>query len=684
MNARAHDGIRAGCVDITTTSTLRPTLIRTYRSFFRHVRHSGCFRVLVTADPAYPVSEDEAEEVRAFLRDLPRLDDRVCSVVVEEFPRHVGLQGALSVLFAHKRAPVGVHLEDDWEFFRDVDLDALIEDLVEQESTQISFASDHVARGGTFDREGEVETVLGTRVPLRRLTAASWAAYHLPLGPHVHQTGRWVPTVAKALALSDPIRCPDERIREHVIAESSRVHHNALWTEEIVVRDIGRTWLRKRGAHKVLVPQRNSLGVDALGLPRDGAVPSLTRSAAYLADETRLLPGQPAADPPAAPEDDPRPRFLERAEGAVVWDVDGFPYIDLLCGDGGVILGHDHPAVTRTIRERTVKGLALAPASPARVVAAELIAKAIAGADSVRFVPTAVEAVRVAAEVARRFTGRPRVVAAGPVAWPSGGRLTPPAAHGGAGHDGAGHDGAAVDEVVALGGVADEEQLIDLVTAQGAGLAAVLVAAPLHRPLSAGFLRGLQRACARRGTLFALDEGLTAFRLPGGLAAAHEVVPDLVCLSHGLASGLSAAAVAGRADVMREAPPDDGCGRSGNVLVYEVMKACLREYAQPGHYERLAETGRRLRAALDGVAVRRGLDKVVHGHDQMPYLRFTGNAAVDQRIVGEMARRGVLMRIGPNFVSRAHDRQVVDVVADALARSLDRVLDVEGGGRVAR
>ncbi|GAA4060755.1 aminotransferase class III-fold pyridoxal phosphate-dependent enzyme [Actinomadura miaoliensis] len=670
MNARAHDGPRAGCVELTTTSTLRPTLIRTYRSFFRRVRHSGCFRVLVTVDPAYPVSEDEAEEVRAFLRDLPRADDRVCSVVVEEFPRHVGLQGALSVLFAHKRAPVGVHLEDDWEFIRDVDLDALVEDLVEQESTQISFASDHVARGGTFDREGEVETVPGTRVPLRRLTAASWAAYKLPLGPHVHQTARWVPTFAKALVLSDPIRCPDERVREHVIAEDSRTYHNALWTEEVVVRDIGRDWLRKRDSHKVLVPRRPSPG-GALGLPRDGDVPPRPRSAAYRADERRLL-GTPPGRPADRHDDSPLP-FLERAEGAVVWDVDGLPYIDLLCGDGAVILGHDHPAVTRTIRERTVNGLALAPAFPARVVAADLVAKAVPGAEAVRFSSGAVQAVRTAADAARRFTGRPAVVAAGPVAWPSGGSL----------RTSAGADVTPFD-IAPLDDVADEERLIDLVAAEGARIAAVLVAGPLHRPLTEGFLRRLRRACHREGTLFMLDEGLTAFRMPGGLAARHEVVADLACLSHGLASGLSAAAVAGRADVVDAAPEDGDAARTGDVLVFEVMKACLREYAQPEHHERLAATGRRLREALDGVAAAKGLGKVVHGHDQMPYLRFTGTPAVDQEIVGELARRGVLARTGPNFVSRAHDEQTVDVVADAFARSLDRALETGGAARVQR
>ncbi|QKV94912.1 aminotransferase class III-fold pyridoxal phosphate-dependent enzyme [Streptomyces sp. NA02950] len=643
-----------GCVELTTTSTRRPTLIRTYRSFFRHCHYSGCFRVLVTIDPAYPVSDSEADSVRDFLRDIRTVDDRVCSVVVEEFPRHIGLQGALSVLFAHTRAPVGIHLEDDWEFYRDVDLNALIEDLVDQDSTQISFASDHVARGGTFNRDGEVEEVCGTRVPLRRLTAASWAANYLPLAPHVHRTDRWVPTVAKALAVSDPIRCPDERVREHVISTASRDRHNALWTKEVVVRDIGRDWLRAREAHKAIVPGDTPTWRGSLELPRDGAVPLLTRSAGYRADEARLL-GSPRADPGRlAASDETYPQFLERAQGPVVWDVDGLAYVDLLCGDGAVILGHDHPAVTRTIRERTVNGLSLAPASPARVAAAGLIAKAVPGADVVHFVPTATDAVRTAVDLARRFTGRKDVVAAGPVAWPANvpDRVVDPTT------------------VASLDAVHDEEDLIDLVAADGARIAGVLVAGPLHRRLSEGFLRRLQQACGSRGALLVLDEGLTAFRFPGGLGGSHGVTGDLVCLSHGLASGLSVAVVTGRADIMGHLRDDDGGSRSGDVLLFEVMKASLREYGRPEHYERLAATGQRMREAVDRVATRSGLGNVVHGHDQMPFLRFTGDTVLDQKIVSEMARRGVLTRTGPNFVSRAHDLDTVDVVADALTRSL--------------
>ncbi|MBG6093052.1 aminotransferase class III-fold pyridoxal phosphate-dependent enzyme [Actinomadura viridis] len=658
-----------GCVELSTTSTLRPTLIRTYDSFFRHFRYSGCFRVLVTLDPAYPVSDGEAGAVRDYLRDLPKADERVCGVVVEEFPRHVGLQGALSVLFAHKRAPVGIHLEDDWEFHRDVDLDALIADLADQDSTQISFASDHVARGGTFDRAGEAEEIAGSRVGLLRLTAASWAASYLPLAPHVHRADRWVPAVAKALATSDPIRCPDERVREHVIAERSRAWHNALWTKDIVVRDIGREWLRERAAHKVIVPaESHALG--SIGLPRDGAVPPPVRSSAFGADEERLLPGPwpPAPDMPAPGGEPPR-RFLERARGPVVWDVDGLPYIDLLCGDGAVVLGHDHPAVTRVIRERTVNGLALAPAFPARVAAAGLVVQAVPGAGAVRFVPSAADAVRTAAGLARRFTGRAEVLTAGPVGWPDGaaGRVAGPVT------------------TAPLDDARDEERLAALVAAEGARFAAVLVAGPLHRVLTEGFLRALLDACKDRGALLVLDEGLTAFRFPGGLGGRHGVTGDLVCLSHGLASGLTAAAVAGRPDVMGGLSRDeDGGGRTGDVLVFEVMKASLREYARPEHHERLAGTGRRLREALDRVAARRGLGPVVHGHDEMPFLRLTGDPGIDRSVIDEMARRGVLARTGPNFVSSAHDTETVDVVADALAGALDSVPGLGSGGRTRR
>lgn len=240
-------------VDVTTTSVGRRTLVDTYESFLAQTGFAGRFRFLVTIDPAYHVAADELAETRAFLSGLSD-HPRVAGVVVEEFDHRVGLAAALSVLIAHARTPVGMHLEDDWRIVGRIDLDGLIADLVDQHSTQICLANSHVERGGTFDRPGETEHLSNTRVPLLRFTAASWAAPYMAMCPHVHDTERWAPTVARALALSDPLRCPDERVKEYLIREGLIESHNVLWTREVLARDLGRAWLVQRGLLKSVHP----------------------------------------------------------------------------------------------------------------------------------------------------------------------------------------------------------------------------------------------------------------------------------------------------------------------------------------------------------------------------------------------------------------------------------------------
>ena len=48
----------------------------------------------------------------------------------------------------------------------------------------------------------------------------------------------------------------------------------------------------------------------------------------------------------------PFPIYVERAEGAHKWDVDGNRYVDLLAGFGVAALGHAEPEVTARLHEQ--------------------------------------------------------------------------------------------------------------------------------------------------------------------------------------------------------------------------------------------------------------------------------------------------------------------------------------------
>ncbi|MEV8347014.1 aminotransferase class III-fold pyridoxal phosphate-dependent enzyme [Streptomyces niveus] len=662
-------------VDITTTSVGRDTLVTTYSSFFDNVSYSGSYRVVVTIDPAYGVEEEEVEQVLQFLDGLPKQYPQVREVVVERLPKQIGLQGALSLLFAHATAPVGVHVEDDWRFTAPVDLNALISDLYAQDSTQIVLTNSHVARGGTFERPDEVQEVAGTSGRLLRLNRSSWAAHYMPLCPHLHRTDRWAPTVVKALALTDGLQCPDERVRERVLAEQATDRHNVLWTRDVLAEDLGREWLAKRARYKAITPEHAGEAETGSVTGKSSDTPlELKRSAGLRSRAEGLIPGmtQTFHKRPENFADGEYPVYAERGRGAILWDVDGNAYVDFVMALGAASLGYDHPVMSNVIRERLGRGVLLSLPAQAEITAAEELVRAVPGAEMVRFLKTGAEACSASLRLARHVTGREHVLLAGYHGWHD--QLGGPSA-------GVPVSAARLGERFALDSPDDDMRFLAAVRERGEQLAAVVLSTPYHRVLSAEFLNELRAACDESGCLLVLDEIVTGFRLaPGGLGQFHDVRADILCFSKGIAGGMPLAAVAGPRHCMEKfAELRVSTTFGGELLSLEAMKAALREYGRTDYYQNIAALGRRLREGINGHAVRLGFGDIVTGYDPMPCLHFDTDPAVHHRIAGrflaQMARRGFLLRRDVNFISAAHTSAQID---DAVAASAEALSALAG------
>lgn len=654
-------------IDITTTSVGRDTALRTFTSFFQHVTFGGSFRVIITVDPAYAVAPEERHRTLSFLRGLRAVDPRVVDVVVEEFSRQVGLPAALGVLLSHTMAPVGVHLEDDWEFTGPVDLDGLIADLDTCEATQIVFGNSHISRGGTFERPGETRPVTGTRVPLVRLERSSWAAYFMPLSPHVHRTAAWAPVIARALATTDSGLCVDERVREQVLAEDGYDRHRVHFTRDVVAHDIGRDWVARNGRYRTLTPEHlgSEPGADPLPPARSGPL-DLRRSAELRRRAALVTPGLTHTyhKRPENFADGHYPVYLERGTGAQVRDVDGQTYVDFVAALGAATLGHNHPVVTNTVKEKSSRGLLLSLPTPAEVTAAELLAESVPGVETVRFLKTGAEACAAAIRLARLLTNRDEALLAGYHGWHD--QLIGPS-------PGVPASLVSLTNRVELSCDEDDERLLAELRARGDRIACVMLSTPYHRELTAGFLTALRDACNATGVLLVLDEVVTGFRLaPGGLGQYLGVQADLVCFSKGLAAGAPLAAVAGPRSVM------EGFERlrvsstfAGETVSLEVMKAALRHYARTDYYTRIARLGRNLREGLNEVAAEAGTGPVAVGYDPMPCLRFAEDSAANARaaeaFLAGMARRGVLMRRDVNFITAAHREEHIQFALKAAA-----------------
>lgn len=67
------------------------------------------------------------------------------------------------------------------------------------------------------------------------------------------------------------------------------------------------------------------------------------------------------------------PLFIERADGARLYDVDGKAYIDYVGSWGPMVLGHNHPAIRNAVIEAAERGLSFGAPTEMEVKMAELV-----------------------------------------------------------------------------------------------------------------------------------------------------------------------------------------------------------------------------------------------------------------------------------------------------------------------
>ena len=104
------------------------------------------------------------------------------------------------------------------------------------------------------------------------------------------------------------------------------------------------------------------------------------------------------------------PLFIERAQGASVYDVDGNEYIDFVCSWGPMILGHAHPQILAAISEAMQHGTSFGAPTPKEIELATMVVDALPSVEKVRFVSSGTEATMSAVRLARGYTGKKVIV----------------------------------------------------------------------------------------------------------------------------------------------------------------------------------------------------------------------------------------------------------------------------------
>ncbi len=252
---------------------------------------------------------------------------------------------------------------------------------------------------------------------------------------------------------------------------------------------------------------------------------------------------------------------IERAEGCWLYGSEGERWLDLIAGIGPSVLGHRHPQVQSAVQEQLNRywhtlvfgEFVLSP----QVRFAQLLAENLPGLDSVYFVNSGAEATEGAMKLAKRATGRTKIVAcryayhgstqgAASLMWPTDFTdafqpLLPGIRHIG------------FNEESDLGIIDRETAAVVVETVHGE--AGVIPPKPT-------WLSALRRRCDEVGALLILDEIQAGMGRTGHLFAFEKygVTPDILLLAKGFGGGMPLGAFIARRELMQTLTHDPVLG----------------------------------------------------------------------------------------------------------------------------
>jgi glutamate-1-semialdehyde 2,1-aminomutase len=344
---------------------------------------------------------------------------------------------------------------------------------------------------------------------------------------------------------------------------------------------------------------------------------------------------------------EPHPLYVQRQEGAKVWDADGNEYVDFWMDHLTSILGHTYPRVSEAVAEQASQGLHYGAPNEPTLRLAQRIPEFVPSAERVRFCASGTEATMYAVRLARAFSGRDYVLKA-EGGWHGGNTdlsavVSPPFDE----KETAGLPPGAAEHVGSFS-VNDREGTKALLDELEGDVAGVII-----EPFSGGgtgateeFLRFLKDESERRDFVLIFDEVVTGFRFkPGSYQARVGVEPDLTTLGKVLGGGLPVGAIAGRANLFENARPDAASSAGERVLAgggtfsMNPMTATagletLSVLQEEPVYDHIETQGKRVRTELQNIFDGAGVDGVVtgegslflpHFHPEVP-LTSTGAA----------------------------------------------------------
>ena len=402
------------------------------------------------------------------------------------------------------------------------------------------------------------------------------------------------------------------------------------------------------------------------------------------------------------------PRFIARANGPYIWDVEGKQYIDCIGSWGPMILGHAHPEVVKAVQVAAENSFSYGAPTEAEVLMAEKITQLVPSIEQVRLVSSGTEATMSALRLARGFTGRDLIIKfegcyhghADSLLVKAGSGLLTFADQSMDLATNAPSSGGVPQDLVKHTLVLPFNDLEALHTAfkQFGPQVAALIVEPIAGnmnlvQMTPEYIQAMRTLTQQYGTVLIYDEVMTGFRVAlGGAQSLHGITPDLTCLGKVMGGGMPMAAFGGRKDIMQKLAPIGNVYQagtlSGNPLAVAAGLTTLNLVSVPGFYDTLSAQIGSLLTGMEQLAKDAGHDFATDHVGGMFGIYFAKNKpkSLDditksdvekfKRFFHAMLDEGVYLAPSAyeaGFLSIQHDAQVIDKMLAATKAAFAKI-----------
>ncbi len=422
---------------------------------------------------------------------------------------------------------------------------------------------------------------------------------------------------------------------------------------------------------------------------------NIDKSIAFFQEAQKLFPGGVNSPVRAFRAVGGQPLFIERGEGAYLFDVDGNHFIDYVLSWGPLITGHAHPKVIEAIQRAALKGTSYGAPSPLEIELAKSIIDFMPNIEMIRFVNSGTEATMSALRLARAYTKRDKIIKFDGCYHGHADMLLVQAGSGVATlglPDSPGVPATvAADTLVANFNDLDSvEALFKKYPDQIAGIIVEPVAGNMGVvPPQPGFLEGLRKLTNEYGALLIFDEVMTGFRVHhGGAQTLYNIKPDLTTLGKVIGGGLPVGAYGGKKEIMQMVAPLGPMYQagtlSGNPLAMSAGIAALSLIREEECWRKLEQAAARLEAGISSAAKHAGVPIQQTRVGTMFTTFFSEIKPVDWNTVKvadkirfgkffqKMLENGVYLapsQFEAGFISTMHTDDVIDKTIEAAAEA---------------